>query len=99
MAEETPEQEAKRIEKEAKLAAARGDISTLLNLMVSTSSMTATDFIKKTCGSLLFMYYSYVENLHTKPMDIEDMIDGILYLEARNYMQQQRINDLKAQKK
>ena len=98
MAEETPEQEAKRIEREAQLASARGDISTLLNLIVSTSSLTATDFIKKTCGSLLFMYYSYVENLHVKPTDIDDMIDGILYLEARNYIHDKQMEKLRSQK-
>ena len=66
-------------------AQAAGDISTILKLVASTSAMTVTDFIQKTCGSLLFIYYTYVDKLHTRPVDIDDLIDGLLYLDARQY--------------
>ena len=84
--EETPEQEAARIKQEIEEAQVRGDISTILSLVTSTSSLTTADFIKKTCGGLLFMYYTYVEILHARPVDIEDLIDGMLYLDARGYI-------------
>lgn len=93
MAEESPEQEADRIKREIAEAQARGDISTILRLVTSTSSMTVADFIKKTCGGLLFMYYSYVENLHVRPIDMDDFIDGMLYMDARGYIQRKSIEN------
>lgn len=36
------------------------------------------------------MYYSYVENLQVRPVDIDDLIDGMLYLDARGYITKQQ---------
>ena len=83
---ETPEQEADRIRKELAAAQAAGDISTILRIVASSSSLTVTDYIQKTCGSLLFLYYSYVDKFHQRPVDIEDMMDGLLYLDAKGYI-------------
>lgn len=86
---ETPEQEAERVKKELMAAQAAGDIATVLRIITKTSSLTAKDFIRETCGGLLFMYYTYIERLHVVPMDIEDMIDGLLFLDSRNYIMKQ----------
>ena len=94
MAEETPGQEAKRIQDEISMAQARGDISTILSLVTSSSNLTAADFIKKSCGGLLFMYYSFVENLHVRPTDINDLVDGLLYMDARGYINKQHMDKL-----
>ena len=83
---ETPEEEAKRIEREIATAAATADISTILRIVAQSSSMTAKDFIKKTCGGLFFMYYVYVDKFHQKPVDIDDLVDGLLYLDAKEYI-------------
>jgi hypothetical protein len=32
----------------------------------------------------LFSYYRYVETFHRDPNDIEDWLDGIAYMNARN---------------
>ena len=85
-AAETPEQEAKRIEEEISTAIAAADISSLLNTIVQASSITTEDFIKKTCGALLFMYYTYLDKFHQYPLDIDDIIDGMLYLDAKGYI-------------
>lgn len=79
------------------MASARGDISTLLSLVASTSSMTAADFIKKTCGGLLFMYYTFVDQLHARPVDLIDMVDGLLYLDAKGYINKQHMDKIKQQ--
>lgn len=55
--------------------------------------MTTEDFIKKTCGGLLFMYYAYIEKLHVRPVDIDDMVDGLLYLDARGYITKKAMGD------
>lgn len=83
---ESPEQEAKRIEQELVDASARGDISTIIRIITSTSGLTAADYIEKTCGGLLFLYYTYVDKLHQRPVDMMDMIDGLLYLDAKGYI-------------
>ena len=88
---ETPEQEAERIANEIKSAQMSGDISTVMRLVVSTSQKTTADFIKETCGSLLFLYYTYIDRLHSRPVDIDDLIDGILYLDAKHYIKQKEI--------
>ena len=85
-AAESPEAEAKRIEQELATASASGDISTILRIIATTSSLTPTDYIKKTCGSLLFLYYTYMEKLKQRPVDMNDMIDGLSYLDARGYI-------------
>ena len=85
-ASETPEQELERIKQELAAAQAAGDISTIVRIITQTSKMTTEDFIKKTCGGLLFLYYMYVEKLHVRPLDMDDMIDGLLFLDAKNYI-------------
>jgi len=85
-ATETPEQEQLRIQKDIATAQAAGDIATVLRIITKASRMTSGDFIKKTCGGLLFLYYAYIDKLHTRPVDVEDMIDGLLYLDARTYI-------------
>jgi len=91
-AEESPEAEARRVEQELAAASASGDVSTILRIIASTSSLTASDYIKKTCGGLLFLYYTYVDKLHQRPVDMIDMIDGLLYLDAKGYIMKRATN-------
>ena len=88
---ETPEQELNRVKNEIAAAQATGDISTIIRIITRTSKLTTEDFIKKTCGGLLFLYYTYVEKLHVRPRDVEDMIDGILFLDAKGYIVKQQV--------
>lgn len=83
---ESPEAEAKRVEQELAAATAAGDISTILRIIANTSSLTNDDYIKKTCGGLLFLYYTYIDRFHQRPVDIIDMIDGTLFLDAKGYI-------------
>ena len=75
-----------KIKQEMVTAQATGDISTILRIITQSSSLTTEDFIKKTGGGLLFIYYIYLRELHTKPVDIEDLIDGLLFLDAQGYI-------------
>jgi len=40
----------------------------------------------------MFTYYTYVDNLHTHPRDLEELIDGLLYLDAKSYAQKKEID-------
>jgi hypothetical protein len=66
-------------------ASLAGDLSAILRLIQKTSKLPVQEFIKKTCGSLLYMYYTYVKQLHVVPVDLDDLIDGLLYLDAYHY--------------
>ena len=82
------------------LASARGDIGAILNLIATSSALPPADFIKKTVGGILFMYYLYVDKYHVRPVDIDDLVDGTLYLDAKDYIikQQRAKNDGMAKK-
>lgn len=66
-------------------ASATGDISKIMSIISSTSKLKPADYIKKTVGQLRFLYYLYLERFKSKPLDILDLIDGLLYIKARNY--------------
>ena len=72
-----------------KQASATGDIGTLLRLIAGTSALPPADFIKKTVGGILFMYYLFIDKYHVRPVDLDDLIDGSLYLDAKDYILKQ----------
>lgn len=75
-------------------AAARGDIGAILKLITSTSALPPADFIKKTVGGILFIYYLYIDKYHVRPVDLRDLVDGMLYLDAKDYIiKQQALNE------
>lgn len=81
------------LQQQVMAAQASGDIGTLLHLMAKTSELTPSDFIKKTVGNILFVYYVYLENFHIKPKDLEDIVDGLLYLDAHSFIQKKQYED------
>jgi hypothetical protein len=86
---ETPEQEAERVQRELAAASAANDIATMIKIIARTSSLTVSDYIQKTVGHVMFTYFTYVDNFHTYPRTLDDIVDGILYMEAKQYIQKQ----------
>lgn len=86
---ETPEEEAKRVEQDLKMAAQSGDVAKLIRIIAQSGSLTVADYISKTVGNLFFLYYTYVDKFHTHPVTIDDLIDGLLYLDAKAYILKQ----------
>lgn len=70
-------------------AASSGNIAAVMSLINGAATLKPTDFIKKTVGATLFMYYMYVDALHVKPRDCDDLVDGLLFLEAKQYSLEQ----------
>ena len=64
--------------------------------MAQTASLTPEDFIKKTIGSILFIYYAFVNKFHCRPKDLMDMVDGLLFVEAFNFSEKHELDKLKA---
>lgn len=89
------EEETKQLEEQVKTAAATQNIGALLSLLVETSSLSPADYIKKTVGNLMFIYYCFLDNYKTRPVDIDDLVDGILYIGSRNYIQEKEIQKIR----
>lgn len=80
-----------------KLAAATGNISAVMHLLAKTASLTPADYVKKTVGSVMFTYYTYVDKYHVHPRDLDDLIDGLLFIEAKNYIVKQAREEARQQ--
>lgn len=83
----TPEEEAEILKRDMQAAAAANDISTVMSLMLRASSMTTDDYIDRLLGGIRFMYYSFVDKFHVRPIDLIDLVDGSLYMDAYNYIE------------
>lgn len=77
-------------------ASETGDIAAIMRLIATSAQLKPADFIKKTVGNLRFLYYTYLDQLHNLPLDIEDLIDGMLYLDARGYVQDCHMKEVRA---
>lgn len=75
------------MERTLRAAAAAGDIGTILKTLAQTSELTPRDYIMKSVGTLKFLYYDFVKFFHTRPYDLLDMIDGMLFMDARYYVE------------
>lgn len=78
-------------------AMATGDLNTLLTLMARTSKMTVTDYINSTTGSLRFLYYMFLRKFKKTPVDLEELVDGVLFLDVEGYIQKTAMEEAKAQ--
>lgn len=63
--------------------------------MAKTSEQKPSDFIKKTIGTILFVYYTYLQKYHCRPRDLEDLVDGLLYLDAYSFLEKKAYDDAK----
>lgn len=81
---------------QVKQAQATGDIGTLLRLMAQTASITPADYIKKTLGTIMFLYYQYARYFRLRPVDLEDMVDGLLYISTSNFLEKRELEEWKA---
>lgn len=69
------------------------DVTQILRLIVDAVHLSPVEYIQKTLGSLRFLYYTYVKMFGVRPLDLEDMIDGILYMDADLYIQKEHIRE------
>lgn len=84
------------MEDQIRQAQATGDIATLIRLMAQTASITPADYIKKTLGTIMFLYYQYTKFFRLRPMDLEDMVDGLLYISTSNFIEKHELEEWKS---
>lgn len=81
------------------MAQGAGDINQLLSIITDVSSLTINDFIKKTIGPLKMMYYLYIDKFHLCPTDLDELVDGLLYLDVKEYILKKAKNKERTAKK
>lgn len=60
-----------------------------LRLAMTANKKTPYEIVSDTVGSVLYLYYLYIDGFQgVRPLDMDDLIDGLLYLDVR-----QRIRD------
>ena len=74
------------MEEEISMAQGAGDIGQLLSIITDTASLTVNDFITKTIGPLKMLYYLYIDKFHMCPTDLTELVDGLLYLDVKEYI-------------
>lgn len=84
------------MEEQVRQAQATGDIATLIRLMAQTASITPADYIKKTLGTIMFLYYQYTKFFRLRPIDLEDMVDGLLYISTSNFIEKHELEEWKS---
>jgi hypothetical protein len=67
------------------------DISSIIRLIARANILSPAEYIKRTIGTLMFTYYTYVDNLHSHPKDLDELIDGLLYLDAKAFSQKRAV--------
>lgn len=56
----------------------------MLSLIVNASELPIDDFIEQTLGSLRYLYYTYLNKFHREPVDMEDLVDGLMYIDIES---------------
>lgn len=50
--------------------------------LIGTRGDQSIKIVKDTVGYYLFFYYQYLDNYKCRPLTIDDMISGLLYIKA-----------------
>ncbi len=74
------------------MAASTGNIAAIINEIVDAGALTEDDYIEKSIGNLRFFYYTYLDAFHQKPRDLIDLVDGMLFIECKAYVQQREMD-------
>jgi hypothetical protein len=65
--------------------------------MVANTRQSPADFINKLCGNVAFTFYTYVDTFKQKPVDMDDLVDGLLYIEGKNYLKEESYRKQRAE--
>lgn len=60
------------------------------------SMKSPTEAIVASLGVLRFHYYHFVHEFHMKPRDLEELVDGVLYMDCHAYSERYALKRAKA---
>lgn len=55
------------------------------------------EFIRDSLGSLMFMVYLFEDTYKHEACDMDDLVDGLLYLDAKNYTREMEMREREKQ--
>lgn len=84
------------LERNIMAAEASGDIASIVHLLAQSAKLTTEDYVKKTVGNVMFLYYMHMDLFKSPPRDIDDLVDGMLFMQAKQYIREQAIAESKA---
>jgi hypothetical protein len=65
----------------------------MLEIAFGVMVKTDGEIIQEVLGSFKYIYFQFIEALHREPRDIDDLIDGIIYLELNTYFERKAIQN------
>lgn len=68
----------------------------MISLITESCNRTPGEFISDSLGATMFMVFLYEDTFKHEASDMEDLVDGLLYIDARNYT---RETEMKASRK
>jgi hypothetical protein len=48
------------------------------------------ELIAEAIGTFKYLYYNFLERFHREPRDLDDYIDGVIYIELNNHFKNAR---------
>lgn len=94
--EKTVEEEAKELEQQIAAATASQNIGAVIALITQASAHTPKDYVNMILGSMRFLYYSFLNRYHVRPIDFIDLVDGLLFMDAYGYLEKKEYEKISA---
>lgn len=66
------------------------NISAIVSLIVELSKRTPEDIVNDALGPLMFVYYWFLKSYKHEPRDMDDLVDGLLFLDTKHYLEEQK---------
>ena len=73
------------------------DVSALLSIIVQASTRSPEEFVEESLGSLMFLVFLYMDTFKQEPETLDDLVDGMLYIDSRNYMEERQHQRMRAE--
>ena len=55
-----------------------------MSLLCQSTERSINDLVDVSVGPMVMSYFVFVDSLHVKPKDLEELVDGLLYLDLKN---------------
>lgn len=75
-------------------AQAAQDIGAILSLICKSSERKIEDLVQESTGPMVFSYFVFLENYHVKPRDLDELVDGLLFLDIRGIQMKRQHSEL-----
>jgi hypothetical protein len=68
-----------------------GDGRRMLEIAFGVLTKSDGDIIGETLGAYQYMYFTFLERFRREPREIDDLIDGLIYIELNAYFEKKAL--------